>query len=241
MKILQSMPPVTTPRPMTFDELPTPSREIRRSKATLEAGRLASEPVCQRIPAVRQLAKALQATQTVRPDLVPPTPFQPRVLVLHQRDLKVGYRYVAGQAQGAGQAVPQQAGELIVGEGKRAGALELLDVVEAVLAAIEGADPSAPPEQRARFQSLALRLEAPGVPYWMRAIFIDVGQCPTVPNATARTVVLAASRHRVACEVEGAEQPTLREALAALRDKLVREAEPAQTPVSHKVWQRPVR
>jgi hypothetical protein len=161
-----------------------------------------------------------------------------RVLLLHARDVRMEYRYVAGKPIFAGTPCPQKSGALIVGECKKAEKLQLGNIIDAILVAIDHQDPSAPPEQRARFQSLAMRFDMPNVPYWLRSVFLDIGQSPTVANATSRSVVLAASRFRVATEVTGQEYPTVREALVALRQKLATDPIPTQTPTTLRTWQR---
>ena len=151
---------------------------------------------------------------------------------------RVTYQYVAGIPPKNATFCPNKSGTLLLAKDVPGNKLSLADVVDAVLVAVLKNDRNAPPDQKAGFHSLSLRLDYPGVPYNLRTIFIDVGKAPVVADSTPRTYAIAAGRIKIAGESKGAgDDFTLSQLLGALRQELAALRD-APTNAMH-AWERP--
>ena len=159
-------------------------------------------------------------------------------LALSDAEPRMNYQYVAGIPVPGAAFHANKNGTLLLDCKISGNKLTLIDVVDAILASIKKGDPSAPPEQRAGFHSLSLRLDFPGVPYNLRSVFIDVGRSPAIPDSKPRTYAIAAGRIKICGVSEGtSEDPTLVQLLEALRRELStwRDAPAVQC----RAWERP--
>lgn len=163
-------------------------------------------------------------------DRVDPKPYRPEKSVnsvtrmsqsLPTSEPRVTYQYVAGIPPANSNFCPNKNGTLLFAPNVPGNKLTLANVVDAVLDAMSEKDPNAPPDQKAGFHSLSLRLDYPGVPYNLRTVFVDVGRSPVVADSTPRTYAIAAGRIKIAGESNGAgDDPTLSQLLGALRREL---------------------
>jgi hypothetical protein len=143
-------------------------------------------------------------------------------LALNDAEPRINYQYVAGKVAVSAAFEPNKNGTLLLAPGIPGNKLTLVDLVNAILEAMKLNDPSAPPDQRAGFHSLSMRLDFPGVPYNLRSVFIDVGKSPVVADATAQTYAISAGRIRLAGVAAGVgEGAALVELLEALRRELL--------------------